>query len=73
MEAIYNAASQIKAKEYSTYPKDDDELSSDDDSSHKVIKLHELHQQLDKKLEFTCLTQLGKLANCHFQKVPISF
>lgn len=61
MAAIYNAASQVKSEEYANHPKEERELSSDDDSSHKVIKLNELHQQVNKNLEFTCLTQLGKL------------
>lgn len=60
MEAIYNAAGQIKSEEYENYPGDD--LSSDDDSPHTVIKLNQLNQQyLNKTLDFTSLTQLGRL------------
>lgn len=32
---------------------------SDDESSHCVSRLHELHQQMDKELEFTCLITSG--------------
>ena len=59
MEAILDAVDAVNFEDCFEELKDGQNSSSDEEGSHKVVQLHELHQQLDKKLEFTCLSQSG--------------
>ena len=48
---------------------DDGETSLEDDNgSHNIVRLIELNQQLDEKLEFNCLLNGGQIVPLFFYK-----